>query len=346
MKVRCLFHTLAAHITMRKAMTLLAAVCEIIFAAAFLTSSKAGYMQPVLGWSAVGRNSEQAVKAENEGAPGARITVSVGTTPAPQPSPDLTPVLTPDPTPKLTPVPTSTPMPAPIQPAQTVENPPLRYPVNSIKTSESVVYLTMDDGYDGNSITRALDTLRQKGVKCTFFIIGDALKTHPALWRKAVEDGHQICNHTATHRYLSQLPEEEMRKEIAGWEQAVTSVLGKDYLEKMKKEFPYFRLPGGMGSNEKRILQILAEQGYVPVGWSIETVYDVLRLHNLKTEPAEPIASQVTTHVTSSVKQGSIVLLHFNPYDTLTLGNTIQGIKDRGYELKTIQEAFHPKEPV
>ena len=64
---------------------------------------------------------------------------------------------------------------------------------------ERAVYLTFDDGPIPQSTPFILDTLRQAGVKATFFMVGDNVRKHPLLYQRIVDEGHQIGNHTHNH---------------------------------------------------------------------------------------------------------------------------------------------------
>ena len=59
-------------------------------------------------------------------------------------------------------------------------------------------------------------------------MIGSQLRAYPDLWRQAIEDGHQICNHTYSHRWLSALSSEEIKREIFRWEEVAREVLGEE----------------------------------------------------------------------------------------------------------------------
>ena len=61
------------------------------------------------------------------------------------------------------------------------------------------VYLTFDDGPIPESTPFILDTLRQHGVKATFFMVGDNVRKHPELFQQIIDEGHQIGNHTHNH---------------------------------------------------------------------------------------------------------------------------------------------------
>jgi len=61
------------------------------------------------------------------------------------------------------------------------------------------VYLTFDDGPIPEVTEWVLEILKNYGIKATFFCIGDNIKKHPGIFRKVIEDGHTIGNHTFNH---------------------------------------------------------------------------------------------------------------------------------------------------
>ena len=68
-----------------------------------------------------------------------------------------------------------------------------------INPEEHAVYLTFDDGPIPESTPFILDTLREFGVKATFFMVGENVVRHPDLYRRILEEGHQVGNHTYNH---------------------------------------------------------------------------------------------------------------------------------------------------
>lgn len=68
-----------------------------------------------------------------------------------------------------------------------------------INPEEHAVYLTFDDGPIPESTPFILDTLREFGVKATFFMVGENVERYPGLYRRIVEEGHQVGNHTYNH---------------------------------------------------------------------------------------------------------------------------------------------------
>ncbi|MBR6607585.1 MAG: polysaccharide deacetylase family protein, partial [Oscillospiraceae bacterium] len=65
-----------------------------------------------------------------------------------------------------------------------------------------VVYYTFDDGPSQNTVA-ILDTLREKGVKATFFVTAQQTDDvdSASVLRRIVQEGHSIGVHTYTHDY-------------------------------------------------------------------------------------------------------------------------------------------------
>lgn len=59
--------------------------------------------------------------------------------------------------------------------------------------------LTFDDGPTEQLTVRVLDLLRTAGVPATFFVVGELVRRHPDLVRRARDAGHEIANHTDDH---------------------------------------------------------------------------------------------------------------------------------------------------
>lgn len=64
---------------------------------------------------------------------------------------------------------------------------------------ERKVYLTFDDGPIPEATPFILQTLRERGIKATFFMVGENVYKHPELFEQIKADGHSIGNHTYNH---------------------------------------------------------------------------------------------------------------------------------------------------
>jgi len=64
---------------------------------------------------------------------------------------------------------------------------------------EKTVYLTFDDGPVPEATPFVLDTLERYGIKATFFCVGDNVRKYPELFKRIIDAGHQVGNHTFNH---------------------------------------------------------------------------------------------------------------------------------------------------
>jgi peptidoglycan/xylan/chitin deacetylase (PgdA/CDA1 family) len=66
-------------------------------------------------------------------------------------------------------------------------------------TAEPEIFLTFDDGPVPGPTDFVLEELGKRDVRATFFCIGDNVRKHPDLFRRVVNEGHAVGNHTFHH---------------------------------------------------------------------------------------------------------------------------------------------------
>ena len=98
-------------------------------------------------------------------------------------------------------------------------------------TTEKVLYLTFDCGYENGNTPAILDALKKHHVPAAFFIVGNYLEKNPDLVKRMRAEGHIIGNHSYHHPDMSQMGKEEFQKELAQLEDLYEQTTG----EKMSK---------------------------------------------------------------------------------------------------------------
>ncbi len=193
----------------------------------------------------------------------------------------------------------------------------IKEPIILWNLNQPNVAITIDDGYWVESIKYILDLFEKNNVKGTFFVIWECLKLYPALWKKAAEQWHEICNHTMHHnKYFKTGSESErFEKELLWWEDNAKEVLWEDYLIKMKKNYPFFRFPWMHWIREKAYLDILKKHWYIPIWWN-------------NTKNPE----------NWTVNNGDIFLWHFKNSDTLNIRKNIELILQNDKQPKTVSD--------
>lgn len=68
-----------------------------------------------------------------------------------------------------------------------------------VKEESKVIYLTFDDGPIPEITPWVLDCLKEHQAKATFFCIGKNVAAHPDIFKRILEGGHAVGNHTFDH---------------------------------------------------------------------------------------------------------------------------------------------------
>ncbi|MDQ2665669.1 MAG: glycosyltransferase [Gemmatimonadota bacterium] len=194
------------------------------------------------------------------------------------------------------------------------------------------VALTFDDGPDARWTPQILDTLRSRGVKATFFVVGQNVDTHQRLLQRIYDEGHEIGNHTYSHPNLALTTERRARIEIDATSSLIEAVLNR--------RVAFFR-PPYFGDAEPSTAPEL-----VPVGIASRRNYWTIGLHvdgeDWKELPADSIIKLVLTRRAlpndiNALAQDSarnVVLLHDAGGDrhntVAALGPLIDSLRARG----------------
>ena len=83
-----------------------------------------------------------------------------------------------------------------------------------IDPAKPMVALTFDDGPYAPVGNRIMDCLAQYDAKATFYVVGERVPSYTAELQRMVAEGHEIGNHTYSHKYLNKLNAAQIRQEI------------------------------------------------------------------------------------------------------------------------------------
>lgn len=183
------------------------------------------------------------------------------------------------------------------------------------------IYLTFDCGYEAGYTTKILDTLKDNNVTGTFFITAHYLNTSSDLVKRMIDEGNIVGNHTVNHKSMPELTLEQLKEEV--------SKLQESMKEKLNYEMKYLRPPKGEFS-EKSLIET-ANLGYKTVMWSFAYAdWD---------EKKQPSEEEGKNKILDNLHNGEIMLLHAtSKTNTNILNDVIKEIKNRGYEIKSLEE--------
>ena len=188
------------------------------------------------------------------------------------------------------------------------------------------IAITFDDGPHKVYTPEILDILEEFGIKATFFVVGSCARENGEILRRAVSEGHEIANHTYTHKDLKSSPQSVIVNEILSTENAV--------YELCEMRTKLIRPPEGKYSEALR--QVADRLDYKIVLWTVDT-----------RDWAHTPSEQIAYHVLKNVKCGDIVLFHDfiagNSPTPEALRIIIPELLDKGFSFVSVSELISSK---
>jgi len=193
--------------------------------------------------------------------------------------------------------------------------------VSEAQPRDRLVALTLDDGPGDAMVDSLIDVLRTHGAHATFFLTGRELAQSPDAGAKLVAAGHELGNHTYTHRHMILVSPAGVRREIERTDSLLRAAGQRGPI--------WFRPP--YGYKLFTLPRYLESTGRATVMWSIEP--------DSYAEVAATPAG-IVRHVLERVHAGSIIILH--PWyasrrtSREAIGPLVDSLHARGFRVETV----------
>lgn len=191
--------------------------------------------------------------------------------------------------------------------------------ITAVRTPSQVVAMTFDDGPHPTQTPRVLDMLRDRGLRATFYLIGNRVAQHPAIARRIAEEGHEIGNHSWSHPFLDRMDQHSVIREIDQTTNAIYQVTGRPPVT--------FRPPYGAFTRNQRTW-LHSVRTLPTILWSVDPQ-----------DWRRPGASVVANRILSNARQGGIILSHDIHRPTIdAMPQTLDGLTARGFTFVTVSQ--------
>ncbi len=179
------------------------------------------------------------------------------------------------------------------------------------------IALTINCAWGAEDIPEILDILDRHSIKCTFFVLGVWAEKNPEALKQMAAAGHEIANHSYSHKLPSKSSDDQIWEEIEKCNQAISKITGTKPM--------FYRAPSG--DYNDTALRMAEEQGMVSIQWSVDS------LDWMKNKSKADIINRVTGNISS----GSIVLFHNDTdYTVQALPEIIGHLQEEGYQFVTV----------
>ena len=179
--------------------------------------------------------------------------------------------------------------------------------------------LTFDDGPHPELTNKMLDLLDQKGVKATFFCIGNRVERHPEIVKEISHRGHIVANHTWSHPLIwGMMPGFLVKSQMEKCSAIIEHTIGKRPI--------FFRPPFGVIN--PRVRRFIRRLGVETIGW------------NLRSRDGGPLnRDQIYRMVRPKLEKGSIMLFHDTNAETYhALDRILDDCKQLGLDIVPLDQ--------
>ncbi|WP_409305471.1 polysaccharide deacetylase family protein [Peribacillus sp. SCS-155] len=196
-------------------------------------------------------------------------------------------------------------------------------PIYRAHPDKPVVSFIVNVAWGNEYLTKMLATLKEHGVKATFFLEGRWAKNNPELVKMIEEGGHEIGNHSYSHPDMKTLSSEASKNEIQKTNEVIHAVTNG-----VKSK--WFAPPSG--SYREETVNIAASLGMGTIMWSVDTI-----------DWQKPSPDILINRVVSKVHPGAFVLMHPTDSTARSLDTLIKEIKKKNLHIMTVSDALSEK---
>ena len=194
-------------------------------------------------------------------------------------------------------------------------------PIYNVETEEKKVAFTMNCAWNADDIESILETLKNNNVKITFFMVGEWIDKYPEMVKKIYEEGHEIANHTDTHKHVNNLSYDDNVKEIELANEKIKNITGE--------ENKLYRAPYGEYNNT--VIKAAKENGYIPIQWNLDTL-----------DYTGITGEEMWNRIKNKLQAGDIILSHNGTAHTAdSLDMLIKNIKEKGFEIVKVSDLIY-----
>ena len=197
-----------------------------------------------------------------------------------------------------------------------------KLPIYCTDNDKREISLTINCAWGADDIDEILDILDRYNVKATFFVLGIWAEANPEKLLEMYYRGHEIGNHSYSHKLPSKSTAEQLNGEIEKCNQVVEDIIGVKPI--------LYRAPSG--DNTETVLELAEGKGMYNIKWSVDSI-----------DWRENMTSEnILNRVLGRIEPGGIMLFHNDTkYICKVLPTIIETLQKQEYKFVKVSELIY-----
>lgn len=197
-----------------------------------------------------------------------------------------------------------------------------RLPIYAVECEEKTLALTINCAWGDEDMASILQILQEEEIPATFFFVGSFVDAHPQWVRAVFDAGHEVANHSDTHKDFAHASAAEIEQEVERCSDKLEHLIGK--------RPALVRCPSGSYNNQA--IDTIRALGYEAIQWSVDSI-----------DWQNPSAEEMEARILPKLQNGDILLFHSGTKNTAAaLPQLIRRMKEEGYSFVTVSELLIP----
>lgn len=195
-------------------------------------------------------------------------------------------------------------------------------PIYCVQRDQKVCSISFDAAWGADNTQKILDVLKEYGVTCTFFVVGNWADQYPEQAKAIVDSGNELMNHSNAHDHYNSLTADQIIADVNTCNDKIEALTGV--------RPTLIRCP--FGEYDDHVISTIRSIGMEPIQWDV----DSLDWKGLS-------GDEITSRVLTRVQPGSIVLFHNAAEHTPeALAGIIEALIADGYTILPVSQMLLP----
>lgn len=195
-------------------------------------------------------------------------------------------------------------------------------PIYGTDDEDMRVSLTINCAWGAQDIPDFLEVLKKYNVRATFFVVGTWAEKNPEMVKKIYDAGHEIGNHSYSHRLPSQSTVEQLEQEIQRCNEIVKEITGE--------KPTLYRAPSGDYTED--VIRLANRLGMASIKWTADSV-------DWKKDVSK---QELINRILNKSQSGGILLFHNDTQHTLSaLPEILEQLLTRGFRFVPVSELIY-----
>ena len=133
-------------------------------------------------------------------------------------------------------------------------------PIYCVQRDQKVCSISFDAAWGADNTQKILDVLKEYGVTCTFFVVGNWADQYPEQAKAIVDSGNELMNHSNAHDHYNSLTADQIIADVNTCNDKIEALTGV--------RPTLIRCP--FGEYDDHVISTIRSIGMEPIQWDVE----------------------------------------------------------------------------